>query len=161
MGNKKAGRKTKLTPEFIEEASKLIAGGNTVVTVAAYMGINEDTWYTWIARGEKEKTGIFSEFSEAIKKSKPVAKIAMLSVVTNAARDGNWQAAAWYLERTDPDNYGRRDRIKQEITGKNGGPVQIVKAPDLSKLTDEELAAYAQLCERLEDGDREVPPGDA
>ena len=110
-------------------------------------------WYLWLSRGETEKTGIYFEFAQSVKKASSVAKIAMLSVITNAARDGNWQAAAWYLERTDPDNYGRRDRIKQEITGKNGGPIQVAKAPYLSKLTDEELTAYARLCERLQDDD--------
>jgi hypothetical protein len=161
----KPGRKTKLTPEFIEEASKLIAGGNTVKDVAAYMGVGESAWYDWLSIGEQRKGTLYSEFAESIKKSKPVAKIAMLSIVTNAARDGNWQAACWYLERTDPDNYGRRDRIKQEITGKDGGPIQVAKAPNLSKFTDEELEAYAKLCERLDDsgsGDgKEVPTGDA
>ena len=157
----KIGRKTKLTAEFITDAAKLIAGGNTVATVAAYMGIADSTWYDWMGRGEREKGSLFSEFSEAIKKSQSVAKIAMLSVVTQAARDGNWQAAAWFMERTDPDNYGRRDRVKQEITGKNGGPIQVVKVPDLSKLTDEELESYGKLCEKFEEGDREVPAGDA
>nr|DAL14497.1 MAG TPA_asm: putative terminase small subunit [Caudoviricetes sp.] len=27
----------------------------------------------------------------------------------------DWRASAWFLERTDPENYGRRDRFKGEL----------------------------------------------
>jgi hypothetical protein len=155
----KTGRKLKLTPAFIAEAAKLIGNGNTVSNVAPYMGITETTWYRWMEKGEESTIGIMREFYESIKKAQPVARIAAISGILQAGKEGNWQAFAWYLERTDPDNFGRKDRIKQEITGKDGGPVQVAKAPDLSKLTDEELTAYARLCEKLGDGD--VPPSDA
>lgn len=40
----------------------------------------------------------------------------------------NWTADAWYLERKHSDRWGRKDRVKQEITGKDGGPVEVSSA---------------------------------
>jgi phage terminase small subunit len=37
---------------------------------------------------------------------------------------------------------------KREVTGKNGGPIQIMPRVDLSQLTDDELEVYAQLTEK-------------
>ncbi len=38
---------------------------------------------------------------------------------------------------------------RKEVTGKDGGPIQVADSIDLSKLTDEELEAYASLCAKL------------
>jgi hypothetical protein len=41
----------------------------------------------------------------------------------------HWQAGAWLLERTNPSDYGLRNRV--EVTGEGGGPVQIDASPGL------------------------------
>ena len=38
----------------------------------------------------------------------------MLQTITKAAREGTWQAAAWYLERVYPDEYARPDRYHDQ-----------------------------------------------
>ena len=46
-------------------------------------------------------------------------------VLTTAAQS-QWQAAAWKRERITPERWGRLDRAKLEVTGKAGGPVEVV-----------------------------------
>jgi hypothetical protein len=46
----------------------------------------------------------------------------MVHIVRTAAID-NWQAAAWYLERTDPENWAKKER---PIQLEHSGEVKIV-----------------------------------
>ena len=142
------GRRTKLTPELIEQAAKLISQGNYAQTVFQMLGIPESTWYGWLQRGrESERRNIYSEFSEAVKKAEAAAELRAVSGIVAAGRR-NWTAFAWYLERKYPDRWGRRDKIQQEISGPGGEPVSV--AVDLSVLTDEELRSLESITKRLE-----------
>jgi transposase len=49
-----------------------------------------------------------------VKKAEGEAESTALSQIAKAARDGSWQAAAWTLERKNPDRWGRRDRVTHE-----------------------------------------------
>ncbi len=46
-----------------------------------------------------------------------------VTTVTKRGTARHWQAAAWFLERTLPDEFGRRTRT--ELTGAHGGPVEV------------------------------------
>jgi hypothetical protein len=52
------------------------------------------------------------------------AEIRNLTIIQNAASDGQWQAGAWILERKHPERWGRRERINLEGP-QNGSPVQV------------------------------------
>jgi hypothetical protein len=55
-----------------------------------------------------------------------------LAIIGRAA-DEHWQAAAWRLERRFPERYARNRRV--ELTGKDGGPVEIkITGPTLLAL---------------------------
>lgn len=64
----------------------------------AMEGISYETFRTW----QSEK----SAFSVAIKKAEAECKVARIQTVLKAS-DKSWQAAAWWLERRCPDEYGR------------------------------------------------------
>jgi len=38
-----------------------------------------------------------------------------LQVITKAAAEGNWQAAAWRLERKHPKRWGRQDKVEHTV----------------------------------------------
>ena len=48
-----------------------------------------------------------------------------LTVINKAANAGHWQAAAWYLERSDPKHWGRRVVIDKERERKPKAPKVI------------------------------------
>jgi hypothetical protein len=42
--------------------------------------------------------------------------VANVAVIQQAARSGTWQAAAWWRERTNPQQFGRK--VQAEVTGR-------------------------------------------
>lgn len=58
------------------------------------------------------------EFFERVKKATAEARIERLAHIEQAGIDGTWTAAAWWLERRYPDEYGRRDR--RDVTVRTG-----------------------------------------
>lgn len=144
------GRPTKLTPELQAKIVSAIAAGNYMETAAAYAGISRDSLYEWLKRGRKERLRIeagmpknrretrYAEFSEAVEKSMAQAEVADIAVIGMAAASGQWQAAAWRLERKYPEKYGRRDRMELSAASRSeieGGKTEHY---DLSKITDPE-----------------------
>lgn len=101
------GRKSKLTEELIETASKLISAGNYQKHVAQYLNLSEETWYRWLREGERGKSGLKRQFYESIKKAEAEAIARNVALIQKAAQEGNWQAAAWWLERKFPEEWGR------------------------------------------------------
>jgi len=105
-----------------------LQAGNYVETACAYAGLAVSTVYLWLDRGNKEKQRInqgdtpdskevtYLEISEAVEKARANAVVANVAVIQQAARSGTWQAAAWWLERSMPQQFGRK--IQAEVTGK-------------------------------------------
>ncbi len=104
-------RKSKLTSELIKEAYKLVAAGNYIKDVYPILGIDESTWYRWLSEGEKAKSGLKREFYETIKKAEKDAIARNVALIQRAAQEGNWQAAAWWLERKYFEDWGRKDKV--------------------------------------------------
>lgn len=121
-------RKSKFTPDTQARIVQAIELGATYELAASYGGIHYDTFRTWM----NEKPA----FSEAVKAAEGKAVVKWLAKIEQAASDGNWQAAAWKLERRYPGDYGR---TRTEHTGKDGGPIRV----DVSKLSDDELLQLA------------------
>lgn len=120
-------RKSKLTPGVQQRIVQAIELGATYELAASYGGITYQTFRVWMDTKPS--------FSEAVKAAEGKAAVKWLAKIEAAASDGNWQAAAWKLERRYPGDYGR---TRTEHTGKDGGPI-LTK--DVTDMTDEELDA--------------------
>jgi len=136
------GRKTKLTPEMQERICRILREGNTRRTAAALVGIDEETFRRWMYLGERGREP-YRAFYAAVKNAEEEAVQSRIAVIQKAAQDGNWQAAAWWLERKFPAEWGRIDRVQAEITGKDGGPLQVSRVDGLSEAEMRELLRQA------------------
>ena len=130
-------RPSKLTPETHNKIVKAIKLGATYELAASYGGVTYDTLNNWRKRGEEEslrrsekgdrqtkqwlQEEPFFKFFEDIKAAEGQGAFNWLSQIEKAANSGNWQAAAWKLERRYPEVYGRQ-RI--EHTGADGGAIE-------------------------------------
>lgn len=125
------GRPSKRTPEREARIAEALRAGNTRKAACAYGGISQSQFAEWLAR--------FHDFRDTIEKAEADAEVRAVAQIATAAQAGTWQAAAWWLERRRPDDYGRRDRI--EVTVRRQAEKM---AADLG-LDVEELLAEAEM----------------
>lgn len=123
-------RPTILTPEIQEIIVKALHLGATHRLAGLAAGIGESTFYTWMALGRDTGASPYLEFLNAVKIAEGAGAVECLEKLAVASRDGNWQAAAWVLERRYPAEYGR---TVQEHTVK----------VDWASLTEEQLQRLA------------------
>jgi hypothetical protein len=114
------GRPTKLTPEVQERICTLLEQGHYYKVAARGAGIDYDTFREWVKKGNAAKSGMFHEFSCAVKEAVSAAEERLLLMIQ---LDPAWQAKAWILERRHPTRWTRTER--KEISGPNGGPIQV------------------------------------
>jgi len=116
----RTGRPTKLTPETQTKIVNLLRAGNYVETAAAFCDIDKPSIYDWLKRGNRQKTGIYRDFLNAVERAQAEAEIRDLEAIR---KDGAWQGSAWRLERKFPQKWGRKERL--EHVGTDGGPIQV------------------------------------
>lgn len=126
------GRPTDLTPELSKRLCELIVGGLPVCKAAEHEGIHRVTVYKWAKRNE--------EFGNALKRARAEAQRQSIAVIRSGAQ--GWQGEAWYLERSDPKNWGRRS----EMTIKPKPAQEAIKPDDAAATVRAKLqAALAEL----------------
>lgn len=54
-------------------------------------------------------------FRDMVERAENVAEARATTLVVESAYKGNWTAAAWWLERRRPDQYGRRMAIDVSV----------------------------------------------
>lgn len=144
------GSVTKLTEERAERILRALKLGAYLETVAAAGGINRDTLLVWVRDGNRgidkanrlasklskppadpldllpKKEAHFARFAQQYNAALVDAELRALTLVQKAAQGEKgvpavWQAAAWFLERRNPERWGRR---RVEVTGADGGVVR-------------------------------------
>lgn len=112
--------KTACTQERVRAICKHLRIGAYRKDAVKAAGVSLSTFYNWIERGGKERRHIDSGGKprkresaylaavEAIEKAEAESSLGDLALITRAAQDGAWQAAAWKLERRNPEQWGRQ-----------------------------------------------------
>jgi len=116
----------KYTPELGEKLLDAIRNSATLRDAWEYVGISHATYYYW-----KETK---PEFAESLKKAIKVGESNLENYAVSCiqrAMEKSWQAAAWWLERTKPDKYGKRDNFNIE----NGNSPINIKFETIGKST--------------------------
>lgn len=104
---------SKYTPDRVERILTALREGLPIESAANYGGIHKDTFYEWLKQ--------HSDFSDAVKDAESEAEFKLVQTIQ---ADPSWQSKAWILERRHPDRWGKVDRNKVELTGKDGGPIE-------------------------------------
>ena len=137
-----------------EQVEKLLNGlrlGMTRRAASASAGFSKTTFYRMLENDEDGTLGT------AIEKAEAEAEATYTGIIAQATADPkNWTAAAWWLERRHPQDYGKKDRI--EMTGKDGGPIEH---HDVATLPDHERQALADAIRAHLRGEGEPAPDPA
>jgi transposase len=135
-GRRSAGR---LTPEVQDRIVNALRAGNYVETAASLAGVGRASIYRWLDRGrsaiEREEAGEtlsdddqrYAEFAHEVDEARASAMARNVTLVNTAAQT-TWQAAAWWLERTNPQMWGRH--LRAEVSGPDQGPIQVAVQRD-------------------------------
>jgi len=141
---KAPGAPSKFSEERAERLLQAVRGGNYLQTACAFAGINYGTMRRWIHKAdEPDAPQEYRDFRDAMEKARADAEVASVAKIQKAANEGQWQAAAWFLERSMPDRWAKKDKTQLEVTGGDGGPIKVVSGIELDP------GAMAALARRL------------
>jgi transposase len=133
-------RPSKLTPEVSVGICRAIRAGNYPEIAARSVGIAASTFYRWMEQGRSAKSGIHSDFYEAVCRAEAESEVHAVANLRKAA-PSQWRAALALLERRH--GWSRRE---------GGSPPQEERPViDPRSLTERELktleAIYARAAE--------------
>jgi hypothetical protein len=94
------GRPRVLDDGKLREIAALVSAGYSLAGAAEYVGCSIHTIRREIKRNK--------EFADKIRKNKLYAELDPLNSIRSFGKT-NWRAAAWYLERTHPDRYLKKN----------------------------------------------------
>lgn len=109
--------------------------GSWIETAAYAANVNPATVKKWIKLGRETQTllendqpidpdrKMYADFFIAVKDALARAELSDLKKINAAGRAGDWKAIAWKMEKRY-DKW-KQDKIKHELTGKNGKPIEI------------------------------------
>lgn len=109
------GRPPEITDELTEKICKAIVAGCYAETACQLEGISKSTFYKWCKRGNaknpKKSDQIYIRFVNAVQKALAQSETRDILVLDKAAQQGNWNAAAWRLQRKHPQRWGSKDSL--------------------------------------------------
>ncbi|MFY9134057.1 MAG: hypothetical protein WBL79_02815 [Bacillota bacterium] len=123
-----------MTSEVKARLVQAIEAGNYYEAACGYAGITYTTFRNWMIKGENAKSGTYREFFEAITRAETVAEVRMVAQWQQHMPE-DYRAIRDFLERRFPERWGRKDKVQQEISGPDGGPIQWV---DLVRLANDD-----------------------
>lgn len=117
-----AGKKSRLTPAFIEAAVTLCSSLAHDKAVCAALKVHPATWCDWKNKAEAGRQP-YQRMFEEIAEARSLKQIQLVSAISS---DPDWRAKTWLLERLEPETYSLKHRI--EHTGAKGAPLQAAPA---------------------------------
>lgn len=147
------GRPTLCTPETTRKATDALRLQAPYWLAARYAGIGESTFMAWMARGradtEADIDSPYRDFLEEVHNASSQGAIGELAMIEKAAKDGEWRAAAWKLERRYPEDFGRRPQALIPNGARVSAGTDEEARVSLNSLTDAELVQLDAMTKRL------------
>lgn len=118
-----AHRPTLCTPDVTARFLQAVRAGNFIEDAAVFAGIDRGTYYRWLEKAEdpRPEYQVYRDFRDTAIAARTESKVGHVLNLHNAGKK-HWQASAWYLERSYPEQFGRR---RLEVTGAEGGPIRV------------------------------------
>lgn len=106
----------KITDQNIQDIITALKSGVDLESACHFSGISLNQMYKWLEIGksiaeirkpknDEEKFAL--DLWLELKKARGQAIVRNVAHIQKAAQSGDWRAAAWWLERTVPNNYGK------------------------------------------------------
>ena len=133
---KKGGNPGKSDPERMQKILDGIKAGLSYEGACGLARVSYNTFNRWRQWGEKGTSEKFRKFCEELSYAEAVAEAEQLKKIK---KDPDTKYACWILERRHPDRWGKKEQVKQEISGPDGGPIAHVIG-----LTDDEIEHRAK-----------------
>lgn len=93
-------RRTKLNEEVKKRIISAIQMGATYEIAAEHAGICRKTLYSWIEKGKEASKGSkHYTFLHDFRKAEARAALTSLTTIQREIQNGDWKAAAWFLDR--------------------------------------------------------------
>ena len=111
------GRPLSLTDDLQATVCASLRDGNYLETAAAVAGVTARTLRRWVQQGhdarKRKVRNRYRRFIDAVEQAQAAGEAEHVGTIS-AARYDHWQASAWWLERTRPERFGRRDKVLVE-----------------------------------------------
>ena len=142
------GRESKLIdPKMHQRLMDALVAGNTIRNACIMAKIGESTYHRWMAEAEIAPEGHpLKEFRESVKGAMAQAEHRNVMIIQKAA-PRQWQAAAWFLERRNPEAFGRREFVAMGGDGL-GQPIAIANIPKKALTDEAALVAVQRILQR-------------
>lgn len=157
------GRPSSLTPETEADIVRMLERGAYLTHAAGAVGVDRRTLYRWMEVGGADlaagRATPEASFWEAVGRARAKGRVAMVEVIEGASKR-DWRAAAWMLERTDPELFGERVELSRRPDARGDAPPpdadagkvrsgrELLEADAIDLLTDGELELLEKLRER-------------
>lgn len=115
-----AGRTPKLTPEVQDLIVAYIRAGSYEHVAAEAAGVGRSTFYRWMDRGRKARSGIYHDFAVAVREARAQAR-ASAEIEVRKTDPFKWLRFGPGRER--PGDPGWTEST--QLTGADGGPLVV------------------------------------
>jgi len=141
------GRTPLLNPDTQDRIVSAVRAGSYLDDAALLTGISYQTLLHWMRQGRDAQTRLdtgetltdrdhlYLDFLKAVETARAEAQLRNVAIIQKAANEGTWQAAAWYLERTNPKKWGRHETV--EIGVSDDRPTTVT---EIATLLDQRIA---------------------
>ena len=144
---RRRGRIPLLNQQIQDNIVSAVRAGAYLDDAAAMSGISRHALFEWLAKGRdahqkadqghelSDRETLYADFTDAVETARAEAQLRNVAIIQKAANEGTWQAAAWYLERTNPRKWGRHETF--EVGTTDDRPVEV---SEIASLLDQRIA---------------------
>ena len=143
----RTGRTPLLNATTQDRIVSAVRAGAYLDDAATLVGISRQTLLLWMRNGRDaqdrldigetitDRDRLYLDFLNAVESARAEAQLRNVAIIQKAANEGTWQAAAWYLERTNPRKWGRHETV--EIGVADDTPTEV---SEIATLLDQRIA---------------------